>query len=99
MQSELQSLLFLVFHGTEGDYGAPPPQPPHPFVRLLEKESSLSLDEVCTMLALREGTVRNYGHSLLLSFLDRSLSNGTTMCSIYQMFMSAQEVLHQQFNR
>ncbi|XP_044937918.1 ral guanine nucleotide dissociation stimulator-like [Mustela putorius furo] len=59
--------------------------------------SSLSPDEACTMLALREGAVQRWGHSLLLSFPDRSLSNVTTMCSIYQMFTSAQQVLDQQF--
>ncbi|VCW79421.1 unnamed protein product, partial [Gulo gulo] len=59
--------------------------------------SSLSLDEACTMLALREGTAQKCRHSLLLSFPDRSLANITTMCSIYQMFTSAQQVLDQQF--
>ncbi|XP_047602190.1 ral-GDS-related protein-like [Lutra lutra] len=49
------------------------------------------------MLALREGAVQKCGHSLLLSFPERSLSNLTTMCSIYQMFTSAQHVLDQQF--
>lgn len=98
MQSEPQTLLFLVFHGVEADYVSPPP-PPNPPVCLLQKASSLSLDEACTMLALREGTVQKCGHSLLLSFPERSLSNLTTMCSIYQMFTSAQQVLDQQFNR
>lgn len=73
--------------------------PTRPLVCLLEKASSLSLDEACTMLALREGAVQRCGHSLLLSFPDRSLSNVTTMGSIYQMFSSAQQLLDQQFPR
>lgn len=65
----------------------------------MEQESSLSLDEACTMLTLREGTLENFVHSPVLSFPDRSISNITTMFCIYQVFTSAQQVLGQQFNR
>ncbi|XP_004417321.1 PREDICTED: ral guanine nucleotide dissociation stimulator-like [Odobenus rosmarus divergens] len=62
------------------------------------RESTLSLDEACTMLMLKEGTVENFLHSLVPSFPDRSISNITTIFCIDQVFTSAQWVLAQQFN-
>ncbi|XP_025732709.1 ral guanine nucleotide dissociation stimulator-like isoform X1 [Callorhinus ursinus] len=62
------------------------------------EESTLSLDEACTMLMLKEGTVENFLHSWVPSFPDRSISNITTNFCIDQVFISAQWVLGQQFN-
>ncbi|XP_046925130.1 ral guanine nucleotide dissociation stimulator-like [Lynx rufus] len=62
------------------------------------EESTLSLDEACTMLKLKEGTMENCLQSLLQSpFQDRNTSNITTIFCIYQVFPMAQLVLGQQF--
>ncbi|XP_053069938.1 ral guanine nucleotide dissociation stimulator-like isoform X2 [Acinonyx jubatus] len=62
------------------------------------EESTLSLDEACTMLKLKEGTMEDSVQSLLQSpFQDRNTSNITTIFCIYQVFPMAQLVLGQQF--
>lgn len=83
--------MFLVAHGDAADY-----------MFLLstkcEKESTLCLDEACTMRTLQEGTIQML-ESLVPAYPSENISYITTFLDPYQAFTSSQQILGHFFKR
>ncbi|KAF3824578.1 hypothetical protein GH733_009912 [Mirounga leonina] len=70
--SERQTLIFLAVHGVEADYIAS---------TWWEKELTLSLDDACMMLMLKEGTMENFIQSLIDTTQTSQPFSAYTRCS------------------